>query len=288
MAKRGLGKGLDALFQTYEDYEPAEDKDYEGQILELRLYDIDPNEDQPRKDFDESSLEELSKSIMEHGVVQPIIVQPKEGRYTIVAGERRWRAARLAGLDRIPAIVRSMDERELLEIALIENLQREDLNPMEEAEGIDNLMKNYGLTQDQVAKRLGKSRPAIANSLRLLKLPSEVRKIIEEGTVTSGHGRALLGLSTKEEILKATNLIIQNDLSVRETENLIKNMKKAGSQRPKPKAVEKPSYLLDIENKMEESLGTRVTIQSGKKKGVIEIEYYSDDDLERIIGMFTI
>ncbi|HHX69411.1 MAG TPA: ParB/RepB/Spo0J family partition protein, partial [Gallicola sp.] len=188
--KRGLGKGLDALFQTYDNLEGDElninssDKD---SVLEISIYDIDPNPDQPRKNFDQTSIQDLSKSIREHGVVQPIIVKPfKENRYVIVAGERRWRAARAAGLDKIPVIIRDFNDQEMLEIALIENLQREDLNPIEEAEGISALIENHSLTQEQVADRLGKSRPAITNSLRLLKLPRQVKNLLESGKLTTG------------------------------------------------------------------------------------------------------
>lgn len=286
MTKRGLGKGLDALFQTYDSFDEEVDKN--DQVTEMKILDIDPNIDQPRRNFNQESIQELSRSILEHGVVQPIIVKPFNGRYIIIAGERRWRAARAAGLDKIPVIIRDLDDKEMLEIALIENLQREDLNPMEEAEGIYNLIETYQLNQEQVAKRLGKSRPAISNALRLLNLPREIKRLLEENAISTGHARALLGLNNDKEKIEIAKLIVDKGLSVRETENLIKRLKseKEGNTKSIPK--NKPTFILEIENRMEESLGTRVTIQQGKKKGIIEIEYYSNDDLERIIDMFSI
>lgn len=292
MKKRGLGKGLDALFQSYDTLE-SDDLDVkdtsEKGIIEVSIYDIDPNPDQPRRNFDQESIQELSKSIQEHGLVQPIIVKASaNNRYTIVAGERRWRAARAAGLDKIPVIIRDFNEKEMLEIALIENLQREDLNPIEEAEGINSLIENHGLTQEQVAERLGKSRPSIANSLRLLKLPKEVKNLLEEGKISTGHARALLALKSHSQIIEMAELIVEKDLNVRETESLIKRIKEKKATKKKSKTSEKPSFILELENRMEEYFGTRVTIQQGKKKGVIEIEYYSNDDLERIIKMISV
>lgn len=282
MAKRGLGKGLDALFQTYDNFEDVS-KDSDSKILELKIRDIDPNEDQPRRDFNKDAIYELSKSILEHGVVQPIIVKPNNDRYTIVAGERRWRAARAAGLDKIPVIIRDIDEKEMLEIALIENLQREDLNPMEEAEGINSLIESYGLTQEQVANRLGKSRPAISNSLRLLKLPTKIRTLLIENKITTGHARALLALDDDKDKVEIAKLIVEKSLSVREVESLVKRTKDNRRNNKKKAKQDKPSYIIELENRMEEILGTKVTIQQGKRKGVIGIEYYSNDDLERIL-----
>lgn len=292
MKKRGLGKGLDALFQSYDSFESddlgTEDSLNES-VLEISIYDIDPNPDQPRRNFDQESIQDLSKSIKEHGVVQPIIVKPSQNnRYTIVAGERRWRAARAAGLDKIPVIIRDFNDKEMLEIALIENLQREDLNPIEEAEGINSLIESYGLTQEQVAQRIGKSRPSIANSLRLLKLPKHVKNLLEEGKISTGHARALLALNSHTKMIELADLIVDKSLSVRETENIVKKIKEEKQNKNKSKTLEKPSFILEIENRMEEYFGTRVTIQQGKKKGVIEIEYYSNDDLERIIKMISV
>jgi ParB family chromosome partitioning protein len=282
MARKGLGKGLDALFQTYENTN-VDNEGRTGQGTELRINDIDPNMDQPRRHFDQESINELGKSIMEHGVVQPILVKEANGRYTIIAGERRWRAARSVGLEKIPAIILDIDDRKMLEIALIENLQREDLNPIEEAEGINNLMKEYKLTQEEVATRIGKSRSAIANTLRLLRLPDKVRRLLAENSLNPGQARALLGLEDKKTIIELAGLIVQEGLSVRQVEDLVKKHKDKGEKNKSRKTAGKPSFLLELESRMEEALGTRVNIQPGKRKGIIGIEYYSDDDLERLI-----
>lgn len=282
MARRGLGKGLDALFQSYET-EINDNENKTGQRTELRINDIDPNIDQPRQHFDQESINELGKSILEHGVVQPILVKQNNGRYTIIAGERRWRAARTVGLEKIPAIILDIDEKKMLEIALIENLQREDLNPIEEAEGINNLMKDYNLTQEEVASRIGKSRSAIANTLRLLRLPDEVRDLLAENSLNPGHARALLGLEEEKTIIELARLIVQEDLSVRQVENLVKKHKEKKKRSKNKTKTEKPTFIMELESRMEEALGTRVNIQPGKRKGIIGIEYYSDDDLERLI-----
>lgn len=286
MSKRALGKGLDALFESYQqeiiDMNQINLKD-DGQVREIKIQDIDPNIDQPRKDFDEESIEELVKSIKEHGILQPILLKPNSnGRYTIIAGERRWRAARLAGLDRIPAIIRDIDDSEMLILALVENLQREDLDPIEEAEGIKRLMEECNLTQEQVAQKLGKSRPAIANALRLLSLSDKIQSYLKENKITTGHARALLAIEDEQTREEIALQIIEKGLSVRETEKLIKRLKE-GDKPKKEQKKEKPSYLIDIEEKLEETLGTRVLITQGKRKGVIEIEYYNNDDLERIM-----
>lgn len=286
MSKRALGKGLDALFESYQqeiiDMNQINLKD-DGQVKEIKIQDIDPNIDQPRKDFDEESIEELVKSIKEHGILQPILLKPNSnGRYTIIAGERRWRAARLAGLDRIPAIIRDIDDSEMLILALVENLQREDLDPIEEAEGIKRLMEECNLTQEQLAQKLGKSRPAIANALRLLSLSDKIQSYLKENKITTGHARALLAIEDEQTREEIALQIIEKGLSVRETEKLIKRLKE-GDKPKKEQKKEKPSYLIDIEEKLEETLGTRVLITQGKRKGVIEIEYYNNDDLERIM-----
>jgi len=280
MAKKALGKGLDALFQTYEAGITEKDNN-KNEIKEIKIQDIDPNLDQPRKNFNQESIEELVASIKEHGIIQPILVKPEKERYTIIAGERRWRAARLAGLEKVPAIVMDVDKNEMLMIALVENLQREDLDPIEEAEGIRMLMKDYNLTQEQVAQKIGKSRPVITNALRLLSLSAKIQSYIKENKLTAGHARALLGLEDNKKREEVAELIIEKELSVRETEKLIKKIKDGEKNEKQNK--EKPGYIIDIENKLEESLGTRVVITQGKKKGVIEIEYYNNDDLERIM-----
>lgn len=279
--KKGLGKGLDALFGGYTDTVPDQelkDKD----ISQVDIMDIDPNPNQPRKTFDQEKLDDLARSIKDHGLVQPIALVRKGDRYTIVAGERRWRAARKAGLKTVPALVMDLTEKEVLEIALVENLQREDLNPIEEAEGIRSLIDQYKLTQDEVASRLGRSRPAIANSLRLLRLDKKLQAYLIDGKLTPGHGRALLAISDEKARQKVAKTIIEKDLNVRDTERLIKKLSTPAKQTQR-KTKEIPLHLAEIELNLEEALGTRVQIKPGKKKSIIVIEYYNDDDLERII-----
>lgn len=288
MSKKALGRGLDALFQSYQQELEVFDTDQTNEkaeeVREIKIQDIDPNKNQPRKDFDEEKIDELVISIKEHGVLQPILLKPNNGRYTIIAGERRWRAARLAGLDKIPAIIRDIEESEILLLALVENLQREDLDPIEEAEGIRRLMDECNLTQEQVAQKVGKSRPVIANALRLLTLSPKIQSYLKENKITTGHARALLGIEDQKIREEIAIYIIEKGLSVRDTERLIKRIKEGESLKPnKAEKKDKPSYLIDIEERLEESLGTKVVITQGKKKGVIEIEYYNNDDLERIM-----
>lgn len=288
MSKKALGRGLDALFQSYQQELEVFDIDQTNEkaeeVREIKIQDIDPNKNQPRKDFDEEKIDELVISIKEHGVLQPILLKPNNGRYTIIAGERRWRAARLAGLDKIPAIIRDIEESEILLLALVENLQREDLDPIEEAEGIRRLMDECNLTQEQVAQKVGKSRPVIANALRLLTLSPKIQSYLKENKITTGHARALLGIEDQKIREEIAIYIIEKGLSVRDTERLIKRIKEGESLKPnKAEKKDKPSYLIDIEERLEESLGTKVVITQGKKKGVIEIEYYNNDDLERIM-----
>ena len=280
MARRGLGKGLDALLPSIDELDTDAQS---GHVQEIEINQIDPNTDQPRKKFDQEEIKELAESIKQHGVVQPIIVKPNKERYMIVVGERRWRAARIAGLTHIPAIIRDISENEVVEIALIENLQREDLNPIEEAQGIKQLIEEYGLTQEEVAERIGWSRPAVSNSLRLLTLSEEIIKHIEDGLITPGHARALLSLRdhTLRDILVKN--IIENDLSVREAENLAKRLEGEDKKQKGAANTAKPSYLIEIEENLEEYFGTRVTIKPGRKRGIIQIEYYSNEDLERIM-----
>ncbi|HOB19651.1 MAG TPA: ParB/RepB/Spo0J family partition protein [Candidatus Atribacteria bacterium] len=282
--KKGLGRGLDALFESY-GAEPKTDGEKTG-IKMLKITDIDPNPYQPRKSFDEGKIQELAESIKQHGVVQPIAVKKQGDRYMIIAGERRWRAARAAGLTEIPAVTMDLSEREIIEVALIENLQREDLNPIEEAQGIKLLIEQYKLTQEEVAERLGRSRPAIANTLRLLNLSPQIQDHLVNGRLTEGHARALLGISDLKLRDQVAQRIIEKGLSVRDTEQLIKKI--TGYQKAKKKTkAEKPVYLMELEMNLEEALGTRVQITPGKKKGIIEIEYYGDDDLERILEKLT-
>ncbi len=277
--KKGLGRGLDALFESYKD-ESDQANDDHSKVQEISITSIDPNPNQARSKFDDEKIKELADSIRIHGVVQPIIVTSKGNRYQIVAGERRWRASRVANRDTIPAIVVEIDEKQSIEIGLIENLQREDLNPIEEAKGVQVLVDRLKLTQEDAAKRLGKSRPAVANALRLLQLSEKIQNLLTENKLSAGHARALLALSDDSLREAIANTIVEKDLSVRETESLIQNLNK---KEKKNRVKEKPSYIIEIESELEESLGTRVQIKPGAKKGIIEIEYYSNEDLERIM-----
>ena len=289
--KKGLGKGLDVLFQNYETPYPAEadtaapmeQRFDESAVMRIDINDIDPNRDQPRTRFDEEKIQSLAESIRQHGLVQPILLKPHGGeRYLLVAGERRWRAARLAGLTRIPAIVKGFSDQEVLEIALVENLQRENLNPMEEAEGIRQLMERFGLTQEKVAERLGKSRPAVANALRLMTLPEDIQAMVREGQLSPGHARAIMAIEDTDAQRAAAQRIASKGLSVREAEAMTKRPPR--DKGPKPEET-KSLYIVDLEDQLCERLGTRVNIQHGDKKGVIQIEYYTDQDLERILDI---
>ncbi len=273
MKRSGLGKGLDTIF--------AQNIDETSGNVNIKISDIEPNREQPRKEFDPETLTELANSIAEHGVLQPILVRPiYAGGYQLVAGERRWRAARIAGLTEIPAIIRDMDDREFMEISLIENLQREDLTPIEEAKGISVLMDTYGLTQDEVSKSVGKSRPAVANALRLLKLPEDVLEMIENGLLSAGHGRTLLGLEDESKIVSIADRAVEEQLSVRELEKLVKKENTA------PKTV-KPKkqnhYFEEVRLAMGEHLGRKVTVTGNKKKGVLQIEFYGEEDLAELV-----
>lgn len=272
--KTGLGKGLGALI-------PENEEKIENAITEIKLTDIEPNDKQPRKEFDDTALSDLSESIKEHGVVQPIIVRKLGNGYQIIAGERRWRASRLAGLKTIPAIVKDCTNLEVMELALIENLQREDLNSIEEAQAYKSLIEEYEMTQEDIAKKIGKSRPTIANSLRLLQLPSGIKDMIASGKISQGHARALLAIEGEKKQLEIAEKIIEQQLNVRQIEKLAKTEKK----REKP--LEKEDLFLveikQLEERLKEALGTKVTIQHKKDKGKIEIEYYSNEELDRII-----
>lgn len=272
MAKKALGKGLSALIPEYQE-------EKQGSVMELKITDIEANENQPRKKFDEEGLLSLAESIKEHGIVQPIIVRKEGNAYKIVAGERRWRAARIAGLKTVPVVVKDYTDEQLLEIALIENLQREDLNPVEEANAYKVLMEEYSLSQEEIGKRIGKSRSAITNSLRLLNLPKEIIDYLIEGKITAGHARALLAFEDDKKKIEIANRIINENLNVRQVEKLTKEKK--GVKRIKIKSPE----ICDIEERLRNALGTKVTITHGRKKGKIEIEYYGFDDLDKIISL---
>ena len=282
MAKKGLGKGLDVLFNE-ENSGSIDDG-----VIELKITQIEPNANQPRKNFDKDKLDILAESIKEHGLIQPIIVVKSDnGFYTIVAGERRWRAAKKAGLTTIPAVIKNYSAQTVTEVALIENLQREDLNPIEEALGYKSLIDEYSLTQDEISKRIGKSRSAIANSLRLLSLEDELQQHVISGEISEGHARAILSLDgfTLREFL--LNRIIEDGLNVRQAEKLAKDLQKPKTE--KTKEVSVYDIELDrIRSKLERGFGTRVKIQQNAKKGKIEIEYYGNEDLDRILSLFNI
>lgn len=277
--KGGLGKGLDALFADsnalFADEAPTQT---------LKLTEIEPNPDQPRKMFDEDKLMELSASISEHGLIQPILVSPlSNGRYQLVAGERRWRASRIAGLVEVPVIVKQLSEKEKKEIALIENLQREDLNPIETAYGIQALIEEYGLTQDQAAERVGCSRPAIANSLRLINLPDEVKELTRKGKISAGHARALLAFKDEKKMIEAAHFIAKNDVSVREVERMAKRSDKEDSATlHTTRKRKRDSFYDEVELSLTETLGRKVKVYNGKGKGTLEIEFYDKDDLKNI------
>lgn len=281
---KGLGKGLDALFGEVSLERPASsDEADNGQIKNVKLSDIKPNTNQPRKTFDKEKLQELANSIEENGLIQPVILRSEGKGYEIVAGERRWRAARLAGLKEIPAVIRELEEQELALFAIIENMQREDLNPIEEANGVASMADIYGMTQDEISKSIGKSRPYITNMLRLLKLPTAIQDLISNGELSNGHGRALLGLDTEELQLSVAKKVTAEGLSVRQTEELVRN---GGTRRtPKPRKKRKSPDVEQVEDELKNLLGTKVSLKQSGKKGKIEIEYYSRDEMERLIDL---
>ena len=274
--KAGLGKGLDALFIDNSTEE-------NGDKL-ININDIEPNRDQPRKNFDEEALKELADSIALHGVIQPLLVRPlSDGGYQLIAGERRWRASRMAGLTQVPVVVREMTDEESMELALIENLQREDLNPIEEAEGFKLLMDTYSFTQEQAAEKVGKSRPAVANALRLLSLPETVLDMVKQGIISSGHARTLIPLTDEKLIIKLAEEISQKELSVRETERIVKTLLKPKNEIVKKKSKRDP-YYDECEIAIREELGRKAKINVSRgNKGSIEIEFFSKEDLQSIL-----
>ena len=310
--KGGLGRGLGSLFVDTEllaEYEPVEEKkpkanstktetkktskpakedvqknvqDDGERVVYLKLNDIKPNSSQPRKIFKEDALEDLAASIKEHGVIQPVLVRPAAKGYELVAGERRWRAARLAGLKQIPAIVRVLDEKTNAFYALIENMQREDLNAIEEAEGIKEIIDKYGLTQEETAKVVGKSRPYVSNALRLLKLPEAVKVYVENGDLSMGHARAVAGLDGEDVQIEAAKKAVENGWSVRQIENYTSASPKKKAP-AKKKVNKKDAETKALEERLSESLGTKVSIEGNAKKGKVIIEYYSADELERFV-----
>ena len=307
--KGGLGKGIDALISPTVKKEADKEKVVEKVIekpvekivekivevekpveLYLKIDEIEPNRLQPRKNFDEDALQELSESIKQFGLIQPIVVKKQENYYEIVAGERRWRAARIAGLKEVPVIVKEYNERESMEIAIVENLQREDLNPIEEAQTYRRLIEEFGLKQDEAAQRVSKSRTAVTNAMRLLKLDERVQQMVIDDMISGGHARTLLAIENKEEQYAMAMLVFDNKMSVRETEKLVRNYLKKEEEKKTPEKKEDFSQMETIYHQLEERMksviGSKVAIHSRNyKKGKIEIEYYSNDDLDRIFSL---
>lgn len=290
MAKKtGLGKGLDTLIPTKSQSKTTVTTVIKSEEL-VDINNVEPNKDQPRKSFNEDSLIELSESIKQHGIVQPLVVMKKDGYFEIIAGERRWRAAKLAGLKEVPVVVKDYSPQEIMEIALIENIQREDLNPIEEAMAFQRLIKEYDLKQDELAERISKSRTTITNSLRLLKLDERVQSMLSEESISCGHARALLAIKEPDMQYNTAMKIFDEKLSVRETEKLIKSLNKEQQNKSKKKKEELKNDFVyrDLEEKLKMITGTKVTInRKSEKAGKIEIEYYTPEDLEKIIAILN-
>jgi len=278
MSAKGLGRGLGALMGDLTAEEPASKSPYQL----LPLHKVEPNPNQPRQDFDPEQLEALARSIQEHGVVQPLTVRPlPNGYYQIIAGERRWRAARMAELKEIPAVIMEADDKKTTELALIENLQRQDLNPVEEALGYQSLISDYGLTQEEAASRVGKSRPAVTNALRLLQLTPEILEMVRKGSLSAGHARAVLSLKSPQKQQQAAQKIVALGLSVRQAELLCKNMEREPApQKPVSLAVD---YVAECEKNLSRHLGRGVKIVNGKRKGRFELEFYGQEDLQKLL-----
>lgn len=278
MSAKGLGRGLGALMGDLTAEEPASKSPYQL----LPLHKVEPNPNQPRQDFDPEQLDALARSIGEHGVVQPLTVRPlPNGYYQIIAGERRWRAARMAELKEIPAVIMEADDKKTMELALIENLQRQDLNPVEEALGYQSLISDYGLTQEEAASRVGKSRPAVTNALRLLQLTPEILEMVRNGSLSAGHARAVLSLKSPQKQQQAAQKIVALGLSVRQAELLCKNMEREPApQKPVSLAVD---YVAECEKNLSRHLGRGVKIVNGKRKGRFELEFYGQEDLQKLL-----
>ncbi len=283
MKKTGLGKGLEALFKENQLTEEEEKKIKDGEeiVQNLKIIEIEPNRNQPRRSFPSESIEELSKSIERYGIIQPIIVSKQQGYYEIIAGERRWRAAKKAGLKDMPCIVRESDERKNKEIALIENIQREDLNPIDKARGFRQLLDEYGMTQQQLADTIGLNRTTVTNTLRLLNLDERVMKLAIDGKITEGHCRSLLGIEDPEKQYEAALRIIEKGETVRDIEQTIQNKKKA----PKKEEAKRDAICRDIEDTFQSFFGTKVKLNAGKRSGKIVIQYSTNEELERILSL---
>ncbi len=285
MKKVGLGRGLDALMGSFEELEEKLPENVPGMPTEIDINLIDVNKDQARKSFDESKLKELSESLVQHGIIQPLILTEKDGRYTIVAGERRYRAARMAGFKAVPAVIKDIDGDKLLELSIIENIQREDLNPVEEAKAISLLMQEHGFTQDAVAKRIGRSRSAVANTLRLLVLPAKVQSYVESGELSAGHARTLVVLKDANVIAEAASHIMEHDLSVRAAEDYVKRL--TMPKKEKPEKAEKPAEIKSAEAQMSAALDAKVSINGSAKRGKIVIEYFSAEQLDALYSVLS-
>lgn len=282
--RHGLGRGLEALIPK----DISQDDEMSNNIIKVSIGDILANEDQPRKSFDEKGILQLAESIKEHGIIQPIILNKVKNKYIIVAGERRWRAARVLNMEEVPAIVTELSDNDVLQISLIENIQRQDLNPIEEANAYRKLIDGFGLKQEELSKKVGKSRTAIANSMRLINLDERVQKFIIDGLITEGHGRALLGLQDKDLQYSFSKHIIEKGFNVRQTEKYIKDINLGYKNEKMKNKKKKDSYCRDVEERLEYFFGTKVILNDKKNKGKIEIEYYSQDDLQRILDILNV
>ena len=282
MNRKALGKGINALIPDFEMGVPGSTVEGMSQSRELLIDEISPNRFQPRKYFDDDKLEELVKSISENGILQPIVVQKAVNGYELVVGERRWRASKKAGLKKIPAVIREVSDAQALELAIIENIHRQDLNPIEEAEAYARLADDFALTQEMIAKKVGKSRTAVANILRLLKLPRSIKEDMISGKLSMGHARALLGLEEARQAQALCKEIFKEDLTVRQTESRVNKLKQLAPTKPASPADKKNIFFKDLEKELERKLGTKVEISPKKKGGKLVVTYYSDDDLERI------
>ena len=287
-AKKGLGKGLDSLI-TDKVSKPAKPKsNHAADAVMIDINKVEPNREQPRKKFDEDALIELSESIKQFGILQPLLCQERDDYYEIVAGERRWRAAKLAGLKEVPVIIKKLTDQQIMEISLIENIQREDLNPIEEALAYKRLIEDFKLKQDEVAERVSKSRTAVTNSMRLLKLNDKVQQMVIDEMLTTGHARALLGIEDQKQQYVIAQQIFDQKLSVRDTEKLVKSLQKNKTKVEKPVDPQMEAIYRELEEKLKNSMGTKVLInRKNEKAGKIEIEYYSHDELDRIVGLLN-
>lgn len=282
MNRKALGKGINALIPDFEMGVPESHENGPAKNTELLIDEISPNRFQPRKYFDDDKLEELVTSIRDNGVLQPILVQKVEAGYELVVGERRWRASKKAGLKKIPAVIREVTDAQALELAIIENIHRQDLNPIEEADAYARLADEFALTQEMIAKRVGKSRTAVANTLRLLKLSRNIKEDLISGKISMGHARALLGLDSAGQMEALRKEIFKQDLTVRQTESWVSRLKQSVSKKPVSLVSKKNIFIKDLEKEFERRLGTKVDIKPAKKGGKLVVTYYSDDDLDRI------